>query len=536
VEERQPPGPGVPEAPLRGSLNDAPLPQVLHRIFLEQLKGTLTLAREGEVRRLFFEKGELKTATSSRETQKIGTFLKRRGRISDEDLASALAEISRQHGTRFGKTLVSRGLLPKSAIESEMKRLVEEIVLSAFEWDSGEYRFEPSNAILDPDVALALSTAAVIVEGIRRLPDAPIYRQRLNGGPGVLRLARDPMSRYQYLALTPQEAYILSRVDGVLDVDALLAIAGKSRDAAAKTIYALLSCGLVEWSTGGPGPRRRESTGGVSRPSGEVAAEPPQRTTGHVEMVRNTWRRLDWLSHYDLLAVSKEAGVDEVRRAYVEKSRLFHPDLRHRADLAGMERELTAVFGRLKVAHDTLVDPAARAEYDMGLEDAPSVSAEETVRDPQAGRILAARNFARAAELVDAKDYYPAIEMLREAVRFAPDRADYRFKLGEIELKNSKWFDRGLENLQEAIRMAPTRGDFLRETARALAVNGRRQAAEMYARRAIEVEPGVESSLVLAEITGSPPEQLRLTKDGEPIKEPPAKEGLFARFRRKKKS
>ena len=65
MEERQPPGPqGVPETPLRGS-NDAPL-TVLHRIFLEQLKGTLTLTREGEVRRLFFEKGELKTATSFR--------------------------------------------------------------------------------------------------------------------------------------------------------------------------------------------------------------------------------------------------------------------------------------------------------------------------------------------------------------------------------------------------------------------------------------------------------------------------------------
>ena len=103
-----------------------------------------------------------------------------------------------------------------------------------------------------------------------------------------------------------------------------------------------------------------------------------------------------------------------------------------------------------------------------------------------------------------------------------------------MELKNSKWFDRGLENLQEAIRMAPTRGDFLREPARALSVNGRRQAAEMYARRAVEVEPGMESSLVLAEITGGPPEQPRMTKDGEPVKEPPAKGGLFARFRRKK--
>ncbi len=532
MEEPQPPGPGVPETPLRGSLNDSPLPQILHRIFLEQLKGTLTLAREGEVRRLFFEKGELKTATSSRETQKIGTFLKRRGRISDEDLASALSEISRQHGTRFGKTLVERGLLPKSAIDSEMKRLVEEIVLSAFEWESGEYRFEPSNAVLDPDVALALSTAAVIVEGIRRLPDARVFRERLNGGPGVLRLARDPMSRYQYLALTPQEAYVLSRVDGVLDVDALLAIAGNSRDAAAKTIYALLSCGLVEWRT--DGARRRQTTGNVAKLNVEVASEPAQLTTGHVEMVRKTWRRLDWLSHYDLLGVSREASAGEIRRAYVDKSRLFHPDLRHRADLAGMERELTAVFARLKIVHDTLVDPAARAEYDRGLEETPAVSAEETVRDPEAGRVLAARNFARAAELIDAKDYFPAIELLREAVRFAPDRADYRFKLGEVELKNSKWFDRGLENLQEAIRMEPTRGDFLRETARALSVNGRRQAAEMYARRALEVEPGIESSLVLAEITGESPEPARVTKDGQETKEGVPKGGLFARFRRKK--
>ncbi len=517
---------------MRGSLGDARLPEVLHRIFLEQLKGTLTLTREGEVRRLFFEKGELKTATSSRETQKIGSFLKRRGRINDEDLAWALSEISRQHGTRFGKTLVERGLLPKSAIDSEMKRLVEEIVLSAFEWDSGDYRFEPSNAVLDPDVALSLSTAAVIVEGIRRLPDSPHFRQRLNGGSGVLRLARDPMSRYQYLALTSQEAYVLSRVDGTLDVDSLLAIAGKSRDASAKTIYALLSCGLVEWRT--DGVRRRQTTGNVAKLNVEVAAEPPPRTTGHLEMVRTTWRRLDWLSHYDLLGISREASADDVGRAYLDKSRLFHPDLRHRPDLAGMERELTAVFERLKTAHDTLVDPAAREKYDLELTESPAFSAEDTARDPEAGRILAARNFSRATELIDAKDYYPAIEMLREAVRFAPDRADYRFKLGEVELKNSKWFDRGLENLQEAIRMAPTRGDFLRETARALSVNGRRQAAEMYARRAVEVEPGMESSLVLAEITGAPPEQPRMTKDGEPVKEPPAKGGLFARFRRKK--
>lgn len=486
----------------------------------------MTLTRSGEVRRLFFEKGELKTATSSRETQKIGSFLKRRGRISEEDLAWALGEIARQGRARFGQALVERGLLPKSAIDSEMKRLVEEIVLSAFEWDSGDYRFEPSSAVLDPDIALTLSTAAIIVEGIRRLPDAsPVFRERLSGGSGVLRLARDPMSRYQYLPLTPQEAYVLSRVDGVLDVDSLLAIAGSSRAAAAKTIYALLSCGLVEWRT--DGTQRRETAGSVATLNVEVSSEPPQRTTGHVEMVRNTWRRIDWLSHYDLLGVAHDASDDEVRRAYLDRSRLFHPDLRHRPDLAGLEKELTAVFGRLREAHDTLVNPVARAEYDRGLEEAPAATPEDADRDPEAGRQLAARNFARAMELIDAKDYFPAVELLREAIRFAPDKADYRFRLGEVELKNAKWVERGLESLKEAVRLAPSRGDFLRETARALALHGHKRDAETYARHANQVEPGPESSALLQQIAGAVEKESVETKQR-------VRGGWFSRIRRKK--
>src|SRR4030095_11675119 len=155
-------------AGFRGSLSETPLPQVLRRIFLEGLTRTLSLVHGDETRRLYFEKGELRTATSSREGQRIGAFLRRRGRASDEDIAWALEEIARQKGSRLGQKLVERGLLTRAVIDSEMKRLVEEIVFSAFEWEDGEFRFEPSTAVLDPDIVLSFSTAAVIVEGIRR--------------------------------------------------------------------------------------------------------------------------------------------------------------------------------------------------------------------------------------------------------------------------------------------------------------------------------------------------------------------------------
>ena len=524
MDDQKARSPVAPDPAFRGRLEDSPLPEVLRRIYLEQRKGTLVLSHGEEVRRLVFEKGELRTATSSRETQRMGTFLKRRGRLTDEDLSWALQEISRQSGSRLGKTLVHQGLLPKSVIDAEMKRLVEEIVFSAFQWESGEYAFEPSTAVLDPDIALSLSTAAIIVEGIRRLPEGPLFRERLGDGHRVLRLARDPMSRYQYLPLTPQEAYALSRIDGTLDVDSLLAIAGGTRSVASKVIYALLSCGLVEWKS--DGRSRRETTGTPATLNVEVANEPTSPSPDHADLVRKTWRRIDWLSHYDLLGLPRQALAEDIRRAYFERSRLFHPDLAHRADLTGLDRELSTVFERLKVAHDTLADAAARAEYDRSLDDAPAVVfAEDAAADPTARRQVAENNVDRAKQLIQEKDYHSAVELLREAVRFDPARAEYRFWLGQVELKNENWVDRGIENLREATRLAPSRGDFLRAAAHALAAHGRQADAELYARRANDVDPGKESAALMEEICAP-----AAAKQGRET----GRTGLFSRIRRKR--
>ena len=300
-------------AGFRGSLSETPLPQVLRRIFLEGLKGTLSLVHGDETRHLFFEKGELRTATSSREGQRIGAFLKRRGWITDTDLNWALDTVAKQGRARLGKILVERGLVSRTVLDAEMRRLVEEIVFSTFAWDSGEYKFQASQGVLDPDVALTLSTAAVIVEGIRRLPETDAFRERLGDGHRVPILATDPMSRYQYLPLAPQEAYLLSRIDGILDVDSLLKIAG----------HVAVGDGqdpLRRWSPAASsnGSRtapsvRASGRGGFHGLNVEVQATPAERSPGHAELVKNTYRRIDWLTHYELLGIAPRG--DRPRRS-----------------------------------------------------------------------------------------------------------------------------------------------------------------------------------------------------------------------------
>jgi len=309
------------------------------------------------------------------------------------------------------------------------------------------------------------------------------------------------MSRYQYLPLTPQEAYLLSRIDGILDVDSLLKIAGSSRAATGKILYALVSCGIVEWKQEGA-DRPASGRGGFHGLNVELTAEPTDRSPGHAELVKNTYRRIDWLTHYELLGVARDASPERVSEAYFERSRLFHPDLRHREDLAKFERELTAVFERMKRAYEALSDPESRALYDQSLDAAPPplLVTEGPSADPEMRKKIAAQNFRRARQLIEEKDYHPAVEMLREAVRFVPDNAEYRYVLSQVELKNPNWIDQGLANLKEAARLDARRVAFSVEAARALLDHRRPHEAEPFARRALALDPSHENEELLQKV------------------------------------
>ncbi|KAI8344737.1 hypothetical protein BC941DRAFT_464944 [Chlamydoabsidia padenii] len=69
-------------------------------------------------------------------------------------------------------------------------------------------------------------------------------------------------------------------------------------------------------------------------------------------------------NYYDVLSVDRQATPEEIRKAYIQKSRACHPD-----KLPSYPRA-TECFQRLALAHETLINPSLRLKYQITEENA----------------------------------------------------------------------------------------------------------------------------------------------------------------------
>ncbi|XP_008438327.2 chaperone protein dnaJ 20, chloroplastic-like [Cucumis melo] len=68
-------------------------------------------------------------------------------------------------------------------------------------------------------------------------------------------------------------------------------------------------------------------------------------------------------SFYDLLGISQSGSLAEIKRAYKQLARKYHPDV----SPPGGAEEYTKMFIRVQEAYETLSDPRRRALYDRDM-------------------------------------------------------------------------------------------------------------------------------------------------------------------------
>lgn len=130
------------------------------------------------------------------------------------------------------------------------------------------------------------------------------------------------------------------------------------------------------------------------------------------------------MNMYEVLGLQKTATVVEIRSAFLDRARRFHPDQVARSGHADLRPQAERVFARMTEAHSTLSDPQRRAQYDASLSTGgqSAISQAETV-------LQAERDYRTGENLLGRGDVAGAEKAFESAVNAAPDEIEYRMML-----------------------------------------------------------------------------------------------------------
>jgi curved DNA-binding protein CbpA len=245
--------------------------------------------------------------------------------------------------------------------------------------------------------------------------------------------------------------------------------------------------------------------------------------------LRDLEARGSGLTHYELLGIPADADGGAIRRAYLEKSKRFHPDAWYRKDTGEFTPLLSKWFQKLAAAYQVLSDEESRITYDRDHRDELShtdraaldrreLSRAEAERRAREGRerLLRTKGFARigaarrlyeeALERVLAGERSQAIATLKAARELDPNRKEIAAKLAELEREQARaransaiasakereekgQWQIAVQAYSSAFQLDPTSAVAALGAARCASAEGDARSASTWAARAVDLNP-----------------------------------------------
>lgn len=142
-------------------------------------------------------------------------------------------------------------------------------------------------------------------------------------------------------------------------------------------------------------------------------------TDSKVKVLREAAQKILALDHFAALGVSRTATPEQVKQAFIEVVRNWHPD-RVPQGLEEVKPLFAKVFARFELARSTVNDPTRRARYIEELSKPPASATSDDLSSAEA-----ALEFRKAEAMLKKNDAKQAGSHLRRAIQLAPQHADY---------------------------------------------------------------------------------------------------------------
>jgi tetratricopeptide (TPR) repeat protein len=423
-----------------------------------QKTGTVVFEQDDTVKKVFFIKGDVLFASSNRKEDRLGEFLLRTGKMSGDQFEACSAEAVKT-GKKLGAVLCETGALTAKDLVEQVKLQVKEIILSLFSWRRGQCRFDEGPLPEAELIPLHMSSGSLILEGVRNA-DWQDIRKSLPSLRTVLRPTGDPLLLFQDADLDPDCRSVLAFIDGEKSIEEICSLTGLGDFNTLKSVYVLLALRIVEQGTV-KSEAEMKSVRGLSRKPAAGSAGPGKRETAQQalavskEALLKAHAALERQNLYEVLGIGSDATAKEVRKAYLELAKRYHPDQHFRPDMSDMKERLEALFHAIHEAYVTLSDETGRGRYDSNLARGKNRrSAEPVAAEKPDNKDTAVAQFEEGKKRFNVGNYWGAEEALQWAVRLDPGNADYVFHLGRALSRMPRRGHDAEENYVRAIELA----------------------------------------------------------------------------------
>jgi curved DNA-binding protein CbpA len=342
------------------------------------------------------------------------------------------------------------------------------------------------------------------------------------------------------LELTPVEGFLLSRIDGSTSWKTLCHIGGLSPLEVDRALERFEAQGVIVVEQRGGG--RAASRAPRPRPA-EPKPEVDARLGISVDLQKRIleFERSLERPYHELLGIERNADAKEIKRAYFQLSREYHPDRYFRRRVGHFGPRLERIFRKVAEAYELLSDPTTRAEIERSLASGPGPAEgeyrgapgmqERVGPEPRARRTpgrmenlerlrnrfriprkllaerrLKARQLFQAARVsAHEKRFLEAAASMRLAIAFDPWEPSYKAGFADIQAQvhaaraaelleraaDAKAQGEALHLLEEALHYRPCDVETLRRAV-AVCIDVRElEKAHEYAEQLCEIEPEV---------------------------------------------
>jgi len=449
-----------------GEITSMTVPWLFKRLQAEKKTGTVVFTLGAATKKVHFADGDIIFASSSLPEDWLGEWMVRAGTITREqcDASSALVQ---ETAKKQGTILVEQGTITPKELVAGVRFQVAQIIVSLFNWRSGRYAFDDGPLSNHDIIPLKMSTGNLIIEGLRGLEWNTI-RRSLPSLKMVLRPVDDPSMLFQWADLEQDHIAVFSLIDGAKSIEELCSLSALGDFNTLKAVYTLLALRMVEKGELKTEAEMKFAREAVRQTIAAKEKAPVERKTVAAltrEALQEAFDRRGDRNFYELLGIGRNAAAQEVKRAYFEMAKLYHPDMHFSPEMSDMKKQLAALFDAVHEAYATLADQAKRDRYDRELAKGTAAhqgTQHERPVQPDTKQAAAIRS-EEGMKQFNQGNFWGAEESFLQAVHLDPENAEYVFQQGLALSRMPRRGHDAEDHFLKAIAMAPSTSVYVLE-------------------------------------------------------------------------